>query len=195
VKKLYEEFFFVPEDGKVSEKVMLTRAVLSVAVILVCLSAMGFTAYAYFAHSLTSGQNTIKAADFGINVTIQNDAPNQEPVVIERPDKKTQAVALLGGNTYSVTVEKTGTASTGYCVIYPHGFEDEEGKYHTQQLGADVKAGSNGRNTITFTLTVTEDVKIYFYPRWGTSTYYTAYVEQGVDDAHYILDGETVTLP
>ena len=88
MKKLYEEFFAIPTDGKIPEKVMLTRAVLTVAVILVCLSAMGITAYAYFSHSLISGQNTIKAAGFGVDITIQNIDPTQDPVTVEIPPRR-----------------------------------------------------------------------------------------------------------
>ena len=94
MKKLFEAFFAIPKDGKVPEKVMLTRAALSVIVIVVCLAAMGITAYAYFSHSLFSGQNTIQAAGFSVNVTIQNTDPNQEPVQIE----KTESAIVVPGH-------------------------------------------------------------------------------------------------
>jgi len=193
VKKLFEAFFAIPEDGKVPEKVMLTRAALSVIVIVVCLAAMGITAYAYFSHSLISGQNTIQAAGFIVNVTIQNTDPNQEPVQIEKTDRKGQVATLLAGNTYSVTIERTGNASTGYCKIFVAG--DDEPVYHTQQLSADVSTDASKKSAITFTLTVAEMTKISFYANWGTSSYYAAYVEDGENGALYILDGETVAIP
>ncbi|MBE6926764.1 MAG: hypothetical protein E7461_07990 [Ruminococcaceae bacterium] len=183
MKKLYEEFFAIPEDGNVPEKVMLTRAVLTVAVILVCLSAMGITAYAYFSHSLTSSQNAIKTADFGTNISIQNADPAQEPVQIEQTDKKVQKVTLLAGNTYNVTIQKTGTATTGFCKISALG--DDDTVYHTQQLGAEA---------ITFTLTVTNTTKVSFSANWGTSSYYAAYAENGENHSLYILNGESVVL-
>lgn len=187
MKKLYEEFFAIPTDGKIPEKVMLTRAVLTVAVILVCLSAMGITAYAYFSHSLISGQNTIKAAGFGVDITIQNIDPTQDPVTVENAAKKTQSAILLAG-TYQITLERTGTATTGYCKISTSA---DSPVYHTQQLGT----GTNGKTAITFTVTVTDTTKLSFYANWGTSIYYAAYAEQGEDSSLYILDGEAVTLP
>ena len=193
MKKLFEEFFAVPENGKVPEKVMVTRAALSVAVVLVCLAAMGITAYAYFSHSLISGKNTIKTADFGVNITIQNTDPTQEPVQIEQSDKKTQVATLLAGNTYSVTVERTGNATTGFCKISVAG--DDEPVYHTEQLSAvaDVEAGK--KSVITFTLTVADTTKLSFYGNWGTSAYYATYAENGENGEYYILDGETVAIP
>ena len=193
MKKLFEAFFAIPKDGKVPEKVMLTRAALSVIVIVVCLAAMGITAYAYFSHSLVSGQNTIQAAGFGVNVTIQNADPSQEPVQLEKTEQKAQVATLLAGNTYSVTIERTGNASTGFCKISVAG--DDERVYHTQQLSADADADAGKKSTITFTLTVAETTKLSFCANWGTSSYYAAYAETGENGALYILDGETVAIP
>ena len=64
MKKLYNEFFYIPKYGKVKEKVMLMRTALTVVIMVVCLFAMSFTAYAYFSHNVTSGSNIIKAAYF-----------------------------------------------------------------------------------------------------------------------------------
>ena len=51
MKKLYNEFFYVPKYGKVKEKVMLMRTALTVVIMVVCLFAMSLTAYAYFSHN------------------------------------------------------------------------------------------------------------------------------------------------
>ena len=192
MKKLYEEFFAIPKEGNIREKVILSHLILAVIVIVICLSGMGLSAYAYFSHGLTSGQNTVQAASFELNITIQNADPDLAPVKIEQTDSKTHIATLLPGNTYQVTLEKKGTAATGFCAISVVGGEAQA--YHTQQLGKDVKSDAVSKDAITFTLTVTNTAKIAFHARWGTSVYYADYVNSGENDAQYILDGETVIL-
>ena len=194
MRKLYNEFFYVPKygKGKVREKVMLARTALTVVIMVVCLAAMGITAYAYFAYNVTSASNIIKAANFETKVSIQISDSNNEPVPVEQLNSKTQVATLSAGKEYSVTIEKAGTAQTGFCVISAEGCDVE--KYHTQQIGKDVKSNTEGTNSITFTLTVTDTTDVTFYSHWGTSTYYADYEDKGDNDVLYIIDGETVNL-
>ena len=194
MRKLLNEFFYVPKygKGKIREKVMLARTALTVAIMVVCLAAMGITAYAYFAYNVTSASNHIQAAKFETKVSIQIGQSNNEPVTVEQVNAQTQVATLSAGKEYSVTIEKTGTAQTGFCVISAKNCEIE--KYHTQQIGKDVRSNTEGKNTITFTLTVTDTTDVTFYSHWGTSTQYADYEDKGKNDVLYILDGETVNL-
>ena len=70
MRKLYRELFYVPKHGKVNDKVMLGRIVITITIIVTCLVAMSFTAYAYFSYNVTSVSNTIKAAEFYTDVTV-----------------------------------------------------------------------------------------------------------------------------
>lgn len=73
MKELYNEFFHIPKHGKVREKVMLMRTAITVVIMIVCLAAMSITAYAYFSYNVTSGSNTIKAANFDALITITDE--------------------------------------------------------------------------------------------------------------------------
>ncbi len=194
MKKLYNEFFYVPKygKGKIREKVMLTRTAMTVVIMIVCLAAMGLTAYAYFAYNVTAASNVIKAANFETKVSIQISDSNNEPVTMEQLNAKTQAATLQAEKEYSVTIEKAGTAQTGFCVISATGCDVE--KYHTQQIGKDVKSNTEGKNVITFKLVVTDTTVVSFCSHWGTSSYYADYENKGENDALYIIDGETVTM-
>ncbi len=194
MRKLYDDFFDVAEDEKISDKVMMTRTVMTVVVMVVCLAAMSISAYAYFSCNLTSNMNTIKAANFGTDVSISitsTDTFGDDPT-IEKVDDRTQKATLTAGYTYQVKIEKTGTAQTGFCIITAE--NDEIGSYHTQQIGVDVNQPNETKNSITFTLTVTNDTTITFYAHWGTSSYYPAYSQRGTNDVLYITDGEAVTM-
>ena len=194
MRKLYNEFFYVPKygKGKIREKVMLMRTVMTVVVMTVCLAAMGLTAYAYFTYNVISASNVIRAANFETKVSIQISNSNNEPVTIERTDAKTQAATLHAGKEYLVTIEKAGTAQTGFCVISAAGCNIE--KYHTQQLGKDVKSNTEGKDAITFKLMVTDTTVVSFSARWGTSSHYADNEGAGENDTMYIIDGETVTM-
>lgn len=71
MRKLYNDFFHIPENEKIKEKVMMMRVVLTVVVMVGCLVAMGITAYAYFSYSVTSHFGAIRAANFETNVSVQ----------------------------------------------------------------------------------------------------------------------------
>lgn len=192
MRKLYNEFFYTPKYGKIREKVMLTRVVMTVMIVIMCLAAMSITAYAYFSYNVTSGFNILKAGNFETKVSIQISNSNNEPVTVKQLNAKTQVATLYAGNEYSVTIEKAGTAQTGFCIISATGCDIE--KYHTQQIGKDVKSNTEGKNTIMFNLIVTNTTVISFYSHWGTSSYYAEYENKGENDALYIVDGETVTM-
>jgi len=70
VRKLYNEFFHVPKHGRIREKVMLVRAIVTAVIILACSAAMSLTVYAYFSYNVTSGSNMIKTASFDADITV-----------------------------------------------------------------------------------------------------------------------------
>ncbi len=52
------------------EKELLLRMTGTIVTIVLCLAAMGFSAFAYFSHSISSGINVIQAAHFDVVVTL-----------------------------------------------------------------------------------------------------------------------------
>jgi hypothetical protein len=194
VRKLYNEFFYIPKygKGKIRDKVMLAHTAVTVVVMVVCLAAMGFTAYAYFAYNVTSASNVIRATNFETKVSIRLSEPETETIPVEQLNSVTQTATLHAGKSYLVTIEKAGTAQTGFCMITAEGCDVE--KYHTQQIGKDVKSNTEGKSSITFTMSVTDTTVVTFSSHWGTSTFYADYADKGENDELYIIDGESVTL-
>ncbi len=187
MRKLYNEFFYIPKHGKIREKVMLTRVAMTVLIMVVCLAAMSITAYAYFSHNVTSAFNTIQAANFEANVSIVITDSNSNPVIVTK-DGKVQTANLDAGE-YTVLLTKgTSTAKTGFCIIT---IDDTE--YYTQQIGVDVERGlTDGSASVEFTLKVSSVTKIEILSHWGTSTYY-GYKDEGrpeifIDSTGFFLD-------
>ena len=68
-----KEYFNIPKSGKIQEKVLFSRIALSVALIAVCISMTVITAYAYFSASVTSATNTIQAANYSLEIKINDE--------------------------------------------------------------------------------------------------------------------------
>ena len=193
MRELYNEFFYIPKHGKIREKVMLTRIVSTIAIVIMCLAAMSITAYAYFSYNITSGSNTIKAASFYTDVTVQiTDADGNavETITTNTSDHKSHSATLNANTTYTITVQHNArsTAQTGFVIITA---DKCETKYHTQQLGRD---GEGNTYTITFELTPGANTVVTFRSHWGTSSFYADFKEIGENDERYIINGDDVKL-
>ena len=195
MRKLYNEFFYIPKYGKIREKVMLARVAMTVVIMVVCLAAMSITAYAYFSHNVTSGSNTIKAASFYTDVTVQitaedGTAVDNSQITPITSDHKSHSAELSANKTYTITVKHNdrSTAQTGFVIVTAEGCET---RYHTQQLGRD---GNGNTNTITFKLTPGANTIVTFRSHWGTSSFYSDFKEIGENDERYIIAGEEIKL-
>ena len=160
MRKLYNKFFHVPKHEKISEKVMLVRAIMAGAFVVMSLVAMSLSAYAYFSCNVSSDINTIKAANFEANVSINNGE------VTTTKSGKTQTVDLTAG-TYTFDITKgESSALTGFCII-----TIDNTDYYTSQIGVDAKQNLTNAS-VKFTVKVSSDTKIEILSHWGTSSCY-----------------------
>lgn len=189
MRKLYNEFLHVSKDEKITDKVIVTRMTLTVILIIACLFAMGISAYAYFGHGVASS-SVIQSGNFETLLSIKN-LDTDLSVDISDVNSVTKSATLEAGK-YLVTIEKLGSASTGFCVISAENGGNVQ--YYTQQLGKDVSAQDGKTYSITFTIEVTETTTVRFTSTWGTSPYYADYVESGTDNALYVRDGEEIKI-
>ena len=163
MRKLYNEFFGVLKEGKVSEKTMFTYVAATVVIIVVCLTAMSLTAYAYFTADVGSSTSKIMAANYDLDIEIVKivDESTTEKVL---PKETEDICYTLSEGTYVITMKQSDqtTASTGYC-----GMKLSSGTtIYTQQIGVDQ---SGNPEPICFTFENTGDpLDITFVPNWGT---------------------------
>lgn len=187
MRKLFNEFFYIPKHGKIREKVMLTRLTMTITIVIMCLAALSITAYAYFSYNVTSGSNIIKAANFEANVSITITDSNNDPVSVTK-DGKVQTANLDAGE-YTVLLTKgASTAKTGFCIIT---IDDTD--YYTQQIGIDVGRNlTDGSASVVFTLKVSSTTEIEIFSHWGTSSCYG--YEDTNDNSIYIKSGDVIDL-
>ena len=195
MRKLFNEFFYIPQHGKVREKVMLTRLTMTITIVIMCLAAMSITAYTYFSYNVTSGSNIIKAAHFETKVSIRITDENGEAVDINpiTSNYQTHKVTLNAGELYTITVIPTekSTAKTGFIVITADGCDKT---YHTQQLGIDENVANGETPSITFKLLITDSTEVRLLAHWGTSSYYDDYKNKGDSEELYITQNEEVKM-
>ena len=169
---------------------MCARLMMAVTVIVACLAAMVFSAYAYFSCAVISNGNVIQSANFETQLSItvtdtQRGASIPQPIT---SGDKSYVVTLEEGTTYQIRIEPTdaSTAATGFCVITAEGSDN---RYHTRQLGVD---GDSYTDYLCFYLQVSATTQVKFFAHWGTSAYYVS--EQNGTEL-YITNHETVRLP
>lgn len=161
--KLCRNLFYKPKYGSDADSIMLKRLFSTVTIILVCLAAISFSAYAFFSYSVTSGANIIQASNFATSVTIK-----------ESDDSLTQGkiqnqTLQPGEYTVTITVDE-GTTGTGYCIIRIN----NDVEYYTQQLGTDLNAPDGKRTEISFKLHTQISTIVEFESHWGTTSQYNS---------------------
>lgn len=182
MKALFNEFFYIPKDGKIREKVMMVRVTISVIFMVICLVAMSFTAYAYFTCSVSSSLNTIQSAYYSLKIT-----DSSEAVVT---DNYTCGTATEDLHTFVLTAN--GTAETGYCKIeISNGTEKKI--YYTTQIFKEAGEDTDRLTELTLTIRAAEGCVITFIPQWGTSANYAVNQDElyGVGDKTTIVHSTT----
>jgi len=141
------------KQEKVSDRAMLSRVIISASIIVSCLIALSFSAYAWFSCDVSSGTNTISAAAFDVAVVIADQTP-------------TEGVYSLKNGEYTVQLTATGNATNGFCVVKVTA-EGVQTVYHTRQIykaaGLTLKLDLSG---------LTGPATVEFLPSLGTSAHF-----------------------
>ena len=191
MRELYNEFFRVAKNERIREKVILARFAMTIVVILISLTAISLSAYAYFSHDITSNSTIIKAANFETNVGIKIESPDGEAVEVRTSNHVAHAATLTGGKTYYVTLEHTerSTVQTGFVTIIVGG--DTQREFHTQQIGRNEDGTTK---TIAFSIKPSADAEIIFDSHWGTSSLYPTFKDVIDNSDLYIQNGEAIEI-
>ena len=183
MKSIYKKYFYVPSNGKVREKVLLARVAVTIGIILVCLAAMSYTAYAYFTCNVSSSGNIIRSANFEVETVIKS---GTEEITVTKTGILTSEATLEKGKEYTVTLKMAGTASTGFCEVTAEG---NNVKYTTTQL---IAYEQKDTEELTFKLTVSNNTKIKITSNIGTSVKYVDYTANATNTEDFIIENETV---
>lgn len=171
MKKLYHEYFHIPKNGKISDKVMLGRTVVAALCVILCLCAFSVSTYAYYYMTVVSSGNNVQAATFEVEELRVYDGN-------EKVDAPEGVYSLTGGKEYTVVLQLSGSVKNAHVAIKVEAPEasaavmavDEGqatgglsvGTYYTATIELD-----GNTKTVQFGLTVASDAKVTLQPRWG----------------------------
>lgn len=164
MRKIYQKYFEVPEEGKgiVGERVFFARLTVAIACIVLCMSAMGFSAYAFFTANVSSNMNQIQAAYFDLE--IQKIELQTETSSASYESEKTYK---LQPGIYDFTLKKNGNATTGYCEILIYDDAGNSQSVYTQQFGK-IKDQEDSIEERTIQIRVVTETRVSFVSCWGT---------------------------
>ena len=156
MRKIYQKYFEIPEENKgiMGERVFFARLTVAIVCIVLCMSAMGLSAYAFFTASVSSDMNQIQAANYSLSVQSPIKLVNDRGSVAAdstNPNKYTMTQPGM----YDFTLIKSGNASTGYCKIFINGNEVAV----TKQIAEDA---------LTVRIETAQETVVEFVACWGT---------------------------
>ena len=180
MRRIYVEYFQVPKNGKVRDKVLNTRLTVGIIGILLCLAVMSLTAFAYFSHTVSSQTGDLTSARFDVKVTAS--AEEDPSPQISSDGAGGYRIYLKKDAVYTVSLVQKGTATTGFCRVTADGAPQE---FHTAQLGT-----VEGReiSEISFRITLSEPAYLTVTPCWGTSSCYGREADPAVAEVYLTGD-------
>lgn len=179
MKAFYYEFFHIPQQGKIRDKVLMARVVAASVLIILCMLFMSLSAYAFYAVGLTT-HSTIKTANFAAQLEIVDSAG----VHLECEHSGGIYHMELMPDSYMVYLSYDGDAETGFCVIRLNGQE-----YHTRQFFEQNRSSDE----LVLMLELYETSELIVVPHWGTSSCYEEFYENG-NTEYYLIGAETLTV-
>ena len=154
------KWLFATDEGTLTDDVFLKKVIFSVAVILICITALCSATYALFSEDVSAGQNNIVSGNFSLDFTVENDETDVE---VTKAQNGEHFCTLTTPGTYTVTLKMSeiSTATKGYCAISVAGET-----YKTAPVYRDQN------EQLTFTVTTQQsDVKVVFIPIWGIAAH------------------------
>ncbi len=188
MNKLYDDYFKIDDDKPIREKVFLARIAVSICFIIVCLFAMGFAAYGFFAAELSSSSNLITSAYYTLDVDVSKNTENNTRSTDEVVNVSAGIYHLSAPGEYTLTLSKpigdSNIASTGFATISVYGTDSsstESITVYTKPIGKMLKRDENGdpvldidgeytfdtKDSRSFTVVVNEEAYLSVVPSWG----------------------------
>ena len=150
------------EDEKLTDKVFMRSIITSFFAIIMCIIMLGASTYAWFTTSIETTE-TITSAVYVLSITAQGDENNDsvtEPIYHSDVVDGNSVYKLKKDVDYIITVtsvEEDTTGKTGYIKL-----QIGDKVFISQQIDRG--------QTISFTLTYTEETYVTIIEGWGTSS-------------------------
>lgn len=142
MKKIYKEFFCIPKNKKISDKVFTVQIIVSVFTMLICGILYCSTTFAWFTCQKNVGTAEIQSATYRLKVEIGEEDTFSYICPLEQSDE------------HQVKLTAMGTAKKGYCVIFANGT-----LYRTETICPG--------ESISITVQAAKGTGLQFFACWG----------------------------
>ena len=152
-----KSLFSIPDGEKVTEKALRKVLISSICAILLCMTCLVSTTWAWFAVDIENKDNTIQIAQWSLDVTINNE--EGDPVSPEN------GIYKLNSGKYSISIDFSSDAKGNdlgdRMAVYLVMIENDEQQYATSfELNAD---GGYEPIQKTYEVGEGEEATLYFY--------------------------------
>ena len=142
----------------------------SVAGLCICALSLCGISYAWFTATVSSDAGTIRAAQYGVEVTITDKAGTAVNTTNDQAGIVTAALAQ--GDTYNVTLKATGTATQGYCSVILEDTDKNKSPHYTKSLRPE--------ESITFKIYADKAYTLTITPQWGSCSIGTNFLDNNI---------------
>ena len=163
---MFKDLFKSESQDKLTDKTFIRLIVTSILAITICIVCLCSSTWAWFNTSVSGSGNEIKSAgecllEIKITVPDPGDTTKNIPLADDNGNAITnfeEGVNIVPGKIYTVTLTlPAGATSSGYCLISTGGVD-----YCSEYIYRE-----SAPNTVVFNLTVEQQQKVTFTPRWG----------------------------
>lgn len=151
--KFIKRILYVPKHEKIPEATMTAHTVVCTAGILISLTMLSMTTWAWFSDSAAIRTGTVQTADYRVVVTVKDG--NDETVAEEVHGAYSTQYRLPEGK-YDVSLRGEGSAQNGYCRL-----NIGDAAYYTTPLLTD-------GTELDFTVELNCEQTIEFHGNWGS---------------------------
>ena len=114
LRKIYNKFYRISDDEKISDRVMTCRLISMVLFVLFCVAAMSFAAYSYFECDVSSKDNHVEAATFRIHTEVtytSDDNPSSTQTTVPEEAEGSFILQAENNKTYTIKISKTADST------------------------------------------------------------------------------------
>ena len=149
--------FFIPKDGKISDKSFMYNITAMIVGIVVCMASLTAATWAWFCIGVTNNGNNIKASECLLTVAADEGGNIVDPLALDEFDRPIP----LGEGRYTVVLTLPRDSASGYCIL------DLGGKDNEVYTAAIISHEQSDPETLGFTLVIEEGARVTFSAHWG----------------------------
>lgn len=149
--------FFIPANGKMSDKAFMYNMTAMILSIVVCMASLTAATWAWFCIGVTNNGNNIKASECLLTVAADEGGNIADPLALDENGKPIP----LGEGRYTIVLTLPRDSASGYCAL------DLGGKDNVVYTRAIVSHDKSDPETLSFTLVIEEGASVIFSAHWG----------------------------